>query len=104
MLIRLLLLVICLAGPGVAEEIRIKDLVRSDGVRGNDLLGYGLVVGLNGTGDGLRNAPFTEDIMSNLLERLGVNVTGEQYRPKNVAAVFVTATLPPLPGPGHRSM
>ncbi|MEA5159243.1 flagellar basal body P-ring protein FlgI [Cereibacter johrii] len=96
MLIRLLLLIICLAGPGLAEEIRIKDLVRFDGVRGNDLLGYGLVVGLNGTGDGLRNAPFTEDIMSNLLERLGVNVTGEQYRPKNVAAVFVTATLPPF--------
>lgn len=96
MLIRLLFLLICLAGPGLAEEIRIKDLVRFDGVRGNDLLGYGLVVGLNGTGDGLRNAPFTEDIMSNLLERLGVNVTGEQYRPKNVAAVFVTATLPPF--------
>ncbi|RHZ99701.1 flagellar basal body P-ring protein FlgI [Cereibacter sphaeroides] len=96
MLIRLLLLMICLTCPGFAEEIRIKDLVRFDGVRGNDLLGYGLVVGLNGTGDGLRNAPFTEDIMSNLLERLGVNVTGEQYRPKNVAAVFVTATLPPF--------
>ncbi|GLS85207.1 flagellar P-ring protein 2 [Cypionkella aquatica] len=74
--------------------IRIKDLVEFDGVRANDLVGYGLVVGLNGTGDGLRNAPFTEEIMSNLLERLGVNVTGEQYQPKNVAAVFVTATLP----------
>ncbi len=67
-----------------------------DGVRGNDLVGYGLVVGLNGTGDGLRNAPFTEEIMSSILERLGVNVTGEQFRPKNVAAVFVTATLPPF--------
>lgn len=78
-----------LAGP-----IRIKDLVEFDGVRANDLVGYGLVVGLNGTGDGLRNAPFTEEIMSNLLERLGVNVSGEQYQPKNVAAVFVTATLP----------
>jgi flagellar P-ring protein precursor FlgI len=53
-------------------------------------------VGLNGTGDGLRNAPFTEEIMSNLLERLGVNVTGEDFRPKNVAAVFVTAALPPF--------
>ena len=77
-----------------AGPIRIKDLVEFDGVRSNDLVGYGLVVGLNGTGDGLRNAPFTEEIMSNLLERLGVNVTGEQYQPKNVAAVFVTATLP----------
>ena len=82
--------------PAAAADIRIKDLVEFDGVRGNDLVGYGLVVGLNGTGDGLRNAPFTEEIMSNLLERLGVNVTGEQFRPKNVAAVFVTATLPPF--------
>ena len=62
---------IAAAGP-----VRIKDLVEFDGVRGNDLVGYGLVVGLNGTGDGIRNAPFTEEIMSNLLERLGVNVAG----------------------------
>lgn len=79
-----------------ANPVRIKDLVDFDGVRGNDLVGYGLVVGLDGTGDGLRNAPFTEDIMTNILERLGVNVTGEQFRPKNVAAVLVTATLPPF--------
>ncbi len=77
-----------------ATPIRIKDLVEFDGVRGNDLVGYGLVVGLNGTGDGLRNAPFTEEIMVNILERLGVNVTGEQFRPQNVAAVIVTASLP----------
>ncbi|MCG3269090.1 flagellar basal body P-ring protein FlgI [Yoonia sp. I 8.24] len=79
-----------------AAPIRIKDLVEFDGVRSNDLVGYGLVVGLNGTGDGLRNAPFTEEILSNVLERLGVNVTGEQFRPKNVAAVIVTASLPPF--------
>jgi flagellar P-ring protein precursor FlgI len=85
-----------------AEPIRIKDLVEFDGVRGNDLVGYGLVVGLNGTGDGIRNAPFTEEIMSNILERLGVNVTGEQFRPKNVAAVFVTAALPPFARSGGR--
>lgn len=77
-----------------AAPVRIKDLVEFDGVRGNDLVGYGLVVGLNGSGDGLRNAPFTEEIMSNILERLGVNVSGEQFRPKNVAAVLVTASLP----------
>ena len=87
---------ICLAGLAMAGPVRIKDLVEFDGVRGNDLVGYGLVVGLNGSGDGLRNAPFTEEIMSNILERLGVNVTGEQFRPKNVAAVFVTADLPPF--------
>ncbi|THD76707.1 flagellar basal body P-ring protein FlgI [Thalassobius vesicularis] len=81
--------------PFLAEAgvVRLKDLVEFDGVRGNDLVGYGLVVGLNGTGDGLRNSPFTEEIMSNILERLGVNVTGEQFRPKNVAAVLVTASL-----------
>lgn len=85
-----------------AGTVRIKDLVEFDGVRGNDLVGYGLVVGLNGTGDGIRNAPFTEEIMSNLLERLGVNVTGEQFRPKNVAAVLVTANLPPFARTGSR--
>lgn len=79
-----------------ADSIRIKDLVSFDGVRGNDLIGYGLAVGLNGTGDGLRNSPFTEEIMANVLERLGVNISGEQFRPKNVAAVLVTATLPPF--------
>lgn len=95
---RLLFLLFALLIPAFsgASEIRIKDLVEFDGVRGNDLVGYGLVVGLNGTGDGIRNAPFTEEIMSNILERLGVNVTGEQFRPKNVAAVLVTATLPPF--------
>lgn len=85
-----------------AAPIRIKDLVEFDGVRGNDLVGYGLVVGLNGTGDGLRNSPFTEEIMANILERLGVNVTGEQFRPKNVAAVLVTATLPPFARAGSQ--
>lgn len=85
-----------------ATPIRLKDLVEFDGVRENDLVGYGLVVGLNGTGDGIRNAPFTEEIMSNILERLGVNVTGEQFRPKNVAAVFVTATLPPFARAGSQ--
>lgn len=82
--------------------VRLKDVVEFDGVRSNDLLGYGLVVGLNGTGDGLRNAPFTEDTMSNILERLGVNVTGEQFRPKNVAAVIVTASLPPFARAGSK--
>ena len=96
------LLMVLLPSLAQAALIRLKDLVEFDGVRGNDLVGYGLVVGLNGTGDGLRNAPFTEDIMSNILERLGVNVTGEQFRPKNVAAVFVTASLPPFARAGGR--
>lgn len=96
------LLAFALVQAAAAGPVRIKDLVEFDGVRGNDLVGYGLVVGLDGTGDGLRNAPFTEDIMTNILERLGVNVTGEQFRPKNVAAVFVTATLPPFSRTGSQ--
>jgi flagellar P-ring protein precursor FlgI len=92
----LVFLLMLLPGIASAGTIRLKDLVDFDGVRGNDLVGYGLVVGLNGTGDGLRNSPFTEEIMSNILERLGVNVNGEDFRPKNVAAVLVTASLPPF--------
>jgi flagellar P-ring protein precursor FlgI len=95
-------MILALGVPAMAGPIRIKDLVEFDGVRGNDLVGYGLVVGLNGTGDGLRNSPFTEEIMTNLLERLGVNVTGEKFQPKNVAAVFVTAALPPFSRAGAR--
>jgi len=91
-----------LLAQAAAAQVRIKDLVRFDGVRSNGLVGYGLVVGLDGTGDALRNAPFTEEIMTNLLERLGANVTGEQFRPRNVAAVFVTADLPPFARAGSR--
>lgn len=77
-------------------QARIRDVVDVQGVRENDLVGYGIVVGLNGTGDTVRNSPFTEDSLTHLLERLGVNVQGEQIKPKNVAAVLVTATLPPF--------
>lgn len=101
-MIRLLMVLLLLPGLAFAGPVRIKDLVEFDGVRGNDLVGYGLVVGLNGTGDGIRNTPYTEEIMANLLERLGVNVTGEDFRPKNVAAVFVTAALPPFARSGGR--
>jgi flagellar P-ring protein precursor FlgI len=77
-----------------AADVRLKDIVNIEGVRSNDLVGYGLVVGLDGTGDGIRNSPFTEEALSSLLERLGVNVQGEDFRPRNVAAVVVTASLP----------
>lgn len=97
-LVALLLMSFALsAGP-----VRIKDLADFDGVRGNDLVGYGLVVGLDGTGDGFRNAPFTEEMLASLLERLGVNVTDEALRSKNVAAVIVTGTLPPFARSGSR--
>jgi flagellar P-ring protein precursor FlgI len=95
-------LVLAAAANPAAAAPRIKDLVDFEGVRGNDLVGYGLVVGLNGSGDGIRNAPFTEEALGNLLERLGVNVSGEQFRPKNVAAVIVTGTLPPFARAGSR--
>lgn len=101
-LLLILALLFAVTQPARSAPVRIKDLVEFDGVRGNDLVGYGLVVGLNGTGDGLRNAPFTEEIMSTILERLGVNVSGEQLRPKNVAAVLVTGDLPPFSRAGSR--
>ncbi len=103
LIFRLLCLLSVVVFPSwVDASVRLKDIVEFDGVRGNDLLGYGLVVGLDGTGDGMRNSPFTEDIMSNILERLGVNVTGEQFRARNVAAVIVTASLPPFARSGGR--
>lgn len=95
-------IVLLLSTATATAQVRLKDLVEFDGVRGNDLIGYGLVVGLDGSGDGIRNAPFTEDIMASILERLGVNVTGEQFRPRNVAAVLVSATLPPFARSGSR--
>lgn len=96
------LILAIIAATAAAGQVRLKDLVEFDGVRGNDLIGYGLVIGLNGSGDGIRNAPFTEDIMASILERLGVNVNGEQIRPRNVAAVLVTASLPAFARAGSR--
>ena len=84
------------ATTSAAADTRIKDIVNFEGVRGNDLVGYGLVVGLDGTGDGIRNSPYTEQALTSLLERLGVNIQGEEFRPRNVAAVVITATLPPF--------
>lgn len=85
-----------------AKTSRIKDIVDIEGVRDNQLVGYGLVVGLNGTGDSLNNSPFTEQSLIAMLERLGVNVRGENLNTGNVAAVMVTATLPPFTNQGSR--
>jgi flagellar P-ring protein precursor FlgI len=81
---------------------RIKDLANIEGVRQNQLIGYGLVVGLNGTGDTLNNIPFTKQSLQAMLERLGVNVRGQTMRTGNVAAVMVTANLPPFGTQGTR--
>lgn len=81
----------------VASEVRIKDIATFEGVRENQLVGYGLVVGLNGTGDSLRNSPFTEKSIEGMLERLGVgNLSEDNIKTQNTAAVMVTAMLPPF--------
>lgn len=84
-----------------AEAARLKDIADVEGVRGNQLFGYGLVVGLNGTGDG-NAVDFTSKSISNMLERVGLSVDSEEVNVKNVASVMVTATLPPFARPGSR--
>jgi flagellar P-ring protein precursor FlgI len=91
----------CPAGPAGAAS-RIKDLANVEGVRQNQLIGYGLVVGLNGTGDTLNNIPFTKQSLQAMLERLGVNIRGQALRTGNVAAVMVTANLPAFGTQGTR--
>jgi flagellar P-ring protein precursor FlgI len=96
----LLLASVALAAP--AGAARIKDITSVQGVRDNQLIGYGLVIGLQGTGDTLRNAPFTEQALKSMLDRMGVAVRGVPIRAQNVAAVTVTADLPPFVGVGSR--
>jgi len=86
----------------VHAGVRIKDITSVRGVRPNQLVGYGLVTGLNGTGDSLRNAPFTEQSVNSMLERMGVNIRGLGARTRNVAAVMVTAELPAFSVDGNR--
>ena len=81
---------------------RTKDLANIEGVRQNQLIGYGLEVGLNGTGDTLNNIPFTKQSLQAMLERLGVNIRGAAIRTGNVAAVMVTGNLPPFGTQGTR--
>ncbi len=85
-----------------AGASRVKDLANVEGVRQNQLIGYGLVVGLNGTGDTLNNSPFTKQSLQAMLERLGVNIRGQALRTGNVAAVMVTANLPAFSTQGTR--
>jgi flagellar P-ring protein precursor FlgI len=99
----LLAILIGLCVPvGAGATSRIKDLANIEGVRQNQLVGYGLVVGLNGTGDTLNNIPFTRQSLQAMLERLGVNVRGQTMRTGNVAAVMVTANLPAFATQGTR--
>jgi flagellar P-ring protein precursor FlgI len=88
---------------GSAEAMsRIKDIADFEGVRDNQLIGYGLVVGINGTGDSLTNSPLTRQSIVGMLERLGVNVRGITLNTTNIAAVMITATLPPFVRHGSR--
>jgi flagellar P-ring protein precursor FlgI len=96
-----LALVSAAAAPALASS-RIKDIVEFEGIRGNQLVGYGIVVGLNGTGDSIRNAPMTKQSVESMLERLGMNTKDATMDIKNVAAVVVTADLPAFAAAGSR--
>ncbi|HEV7267416.1 MAG TPA: flagellar basal body P-ring protein FlgI [Falsiroseomonas sp.] len=97
-------LLVLLSSHAAEAQVRIKDIADVEGVRDNQLVGYGLIVGLNGTGDRLRSAPFTRQSLIGVLERLGVNTRDQESRldTRNVAAVMVTANLPPFARPGSR--
>lgn len=98
-IVSLCITICCLLGaPRWSEAARLKDIADIEGVRGNQLLGYGLVVGLNGTGDG--KLDFTQKSISNMLEKMGIRVNPLDIKVKNVAAVMVTANLPAFARPG----
>jgi flagellar P-ring protein precursor FlgI len=102
-LLVLALTTLVLGGAAPAWALsRVKDLASIEGVRQNQLVGYGIVVGLNGTGDTLNNIPFTKQSLQAMLERLGVNTRGATMRTQNLAAVMVTANLPPFSAQGTR--
>ena len=97
-------LLLPVAGPAAHAQVRIKDIADVEGVRANQLIGYGLVVGLAGTGDKLDNAVFTRESLIGMLERLGVNTRDQEAKleTKNLAAVMVTADLPAFTHGGSR--
>jgi len=102
-LIALLVFAILLIVPRNADaNSRIKDITDFEGVRENQLVGYGLVAGLNGTGDNIKSMAFTRESLVAMLERLGVNARDGQLKSKNIAAVMVTANLPPFARQGSR--
>ena len=84
-----------------ARQARIKDISSVEGIRDNQLVGYGLVVGLNGTGDSQQTTFPTQTLVAMLL-RMGVSVPATSIRVQNLAAVFVAATLPPFARPGTK--
>jgi flagellar P-ring protein FlgI len=100
---KLAILVSFLLGVSAANAgSRIKDITSIQGLRDNQLVGYGLVMGLHATGDSLRNSPFTDQSIRSMLDRMGINVASGSVKSKNVAAVIVTAILPPFVSKGER--
>ncbi|MBF8246699.1 MAG: flagellar basal body P-ring protein FlgI [Rickettsia sp.] len=99
---KITILIILLFETVYGIETRIKDIASFEGVRDNILVGYGIVAGLNGTGDNLKNSIFTEKRLSEFLEKLGINLQGSNINTKNIAAVMVTANLPPFSRQGNR--
>ncbi|MCB9481306.1 MAG: flagellar basal body P-ring protein FlgI [Desulfobacteraceae bacterium] len=87
--------------PSISFSVRLKDIAQFKGIRSNQLVGYGIVVGLDGTGD-KAGTVYTAQAVSNMLKRMGVNVSTNDVKPKNVAAVIVTADLPPFARTGDR--
>ena len=97
----LLATVAAMASDGVQRQARIKDISSVEGIRDNQLVGYGIIVGLNGTGDS-QQTTFPTQTLAAMLLRMGVSVPAGQIRVANLAAVFVSATLPPFARPGTR--
>ncbi|MEW6519951.1 MAG: flagellar basal body P-ring protein FlgI [Thermodesulfobacteriota bacterium] len=91
----LIIIAVLLAPLNEARAVRLKDIASIKGIRANQLVGYGLVVGLDGTGDG-NKTPFTTQALVNMLENMGIHVNRDDVKVKNVAGVMVTATLPPF--------
>jgi flagellar P-ring protein precursor FlgI len=96
------LAIVAFCSQSAGSASRLKDITEVQGVRENLLVGYGLVIGLSGSGDSTRNAPFTEQSMRSMLQRLGVGVPAGSVRSRNAAAVVVTARLPPFVAKGER--
>lgn len=95
----LIAIILCLTGAVSADAARVKDLAQLHGVRNNQLMGYGLVTGLNGTGDDMKKSVFTLQAVYNMMTRHGITINPDNIndiKVKNVAAVMVTATLPPF--------
>lgn len=97
-----LTLMLGLYSSPAAGSSRIKDIADFEGVRDNQLVGYGLVVGLNGTGDNIKSIDFTKESLISMLDQIGINARGGQIKSKNIAAVMVTANLPAFARQGSR--